>query len=211
MDAYELREMQRIVKMYEAHLGSGYARYCTPPEFFLKSNPANWEWVEKWSGGSVIFYGPEGTGKSSAARYLVCRHVTAMHDSTDWDDMRLSAYDLYAPDLEMATHDNSHDGAAALRRMIERAKWCGLLLLDDLDRAHWRDRGLDALRSIINHRHERKKWTFTTVNLKLDALMQHMKELHHGDADGAVSLMRRFRPAKGLEFTGESYRREMTA
>lgn len=211
MTDYDLRRMQEAARIYNRFLGGGYERYCTPPPSLVALNPDNWTWAETWESGSVFCHGPEGTGKSSMARYLVCRYLTLWRESTDWDDMEWTAMDLYCPDLEAAVHDRSYEGAAALRRMTEHAKFCGVVLLDDLDRPRWTGAGLDVLRGILNHRHERGKTTICTTNLTPKALTDKMKEWHGGDNDGAVSLLRRLRPTKNMPFIGESYRREMIA
>ena len=154
MTEYDTSRMQEAARIYGRFLGSGYERYCAPPAELVAKNPTHWAWAEAWESGSAFLTGPEGTGKSSMARFLVCKYAAVWRDSTDWDDMEWVAADLYCPEFEMATRDHSYDGARILRGLIDHAKYCGLLLLDDLDRAQWRDAGLDALRTIINQSKE---------------------------------------------------------
>ena len=209
---HELATMRAAVRFASPAVGRDYEHYCTPPTGLRDKNPGAWAWADTWQRGSLFAHGPEGTGKSSMARYLICRGLGMKVCPRDfeYEYLPLAAYDLYAPDLQLAASDGSFDGQRNLRHMVDRARYSSLLLIDDIDRAHWDGRGLDALRSIVNYRHEHRYTIFVTSNRNPKDLGAWMTERHDGDKVGAMSLLRRMRPMKLWTFTGDSYRLQLT-
>lgn len=206
--AWEARqESGATLNRYEAFeasgaVRSGFAMYSTPPADIRAKNPANWEWVRtKWTPKmNIICTGAEGTGKSSLCRSLLCRYI----ETGD------SAVDLPASTIERKLWMVQYDGE------LRRAQNCGALLIDDIDRADWTGRGLNALRDILDARHEMGRFTMITGNRNLDELKTYIEGLYNEkkeDNAGTMSLLRRMHPYEPLKFDGESarieYRREM--
>lgn len=182
-------------------VGPKFSKYSNPPAGLLEKNPEHWEWMEKeWpsSGGiHVICTGARGTGKSSCMRRTLYWEIqkarVVMDLSAAFVQNELCAF---GPE------------AAGLRKL---AKTVDILLLDDFDRVELTPAAMTVLRDVIDYRHEAERTMFVTCNLSKPELMEFVAgRCRPGDVHGAASLLERFNPNHTMEFTGSSWRPEMS-
>lgn len=157
---------------------------------------AGWMHALRWKPayGSIFAYGPEGTGKSS-----MCRFLLAAWCSAGWPVMDLSA-----------TRIEHEIWTVPAKPLMKMAKRCHVLLIDDVTNARLTPRGVDALRQIIDARHEGCKATLITSQTDVSTWHDKIAEIM-GDDVYATSLLRRLNPYVQIEFRGESYRQNMRA
>ena len=94
---------------------------------------------------------------------------------------------------------------------LKKAQDVAALLIDDFDRAAWTERGLNALRDILDARHEMHRFTMLTSNRSLDDLKAFVEGIYSEKKEsnaGSMSLLRRLHPYEPLEFSGTSARLE---
>lgn len=175
---------------------AGFARYGRPPGELIARNQAHWRWAQEWRPRKrfIYAYGPEGVGKSSLCRYMLYRALTLGHSVMDVPATAFSA-SLWLIESQ---------------KKLERLKYCGVLLIDDISNAKWSIHGLDALRTVIDYRHETGKPTLVTSNMDKMQLTEFMKTANDGTPHNAMTLLRRFAPCTELKFVGTSYRKELT-
>lgn len=196
--AYSLNRERDAI--YEAEcqgeVEDGFFRYSMPLTEIVAKNPAHWDIARKWdcrTGPNFFLWGDKGTGKSSMARYMLSKAIVAGR----------GVYDLLAVDIEtqrMWTWPGNE--------LAKRAKYAGVLLLDDLDNVpKWTGDGLNVLRSLFDFRERTDKKTIVTSNTDPDTLFGFLVDAMGGRTTATGSLMDRLWPCETLHFTGTSYRK----
>lgn len=147
--------------------------------------------AEEWNlDRNLWICGPEGTGKTSLARYLLVKNL--INGKTVRE---ASAYEIqiegnkFEPDWKKYT----------LHRV---------LLIDDIANVTWNMKGFDLLRAILTVRHEKQFPTIVTSNVTESEFHRMIAE-QATQPEYATSLMRRFRPYLLLKIDGESLRKQL--
>lgn len=178
----------------EGEVPYGYFKYSLPLAAIVQKNPEHWKMAKTYKHGSLYLFGPRGTGKSSWARYSLCKTIMAGY----------GVCDLLVGDIEakrMWTWPNS--------AIAERAKFANRTLLDDIDNILApSSAGMNVLRGIVDYRHEHGLDTIITSNSSLDEYYTYLKDSCRVPEKWAASFLDRF-PTTEIEFNGTSYRREV--
>jgi len=143
---------------------------------------------------NYFFYGPSGTGKTSAARCLLNRAYAmgpvGIRETTG-----------RAMCKEWALFEEKQKTAWAWKR-------ARLLLIDDIDKADWGFmQSLPNLWDCINHRTSHGYKTIITSNLTPSQLIGDMTSKADNNTTVVDAIFDRLNPCLKLEFTGQSMRR----
>lgn len=172
--------------------------------FGIKTNPhiesrnaAAWTAARKWEPqGNLWIYGPKGTGKTFMSRWLLNEAL--------WHGVTVGELSGIALDSLGRRFD-----------WIDRVDTyadCRLLLLDDLDKAHWSEVGITALWWLIDQRWDKSLVTIISTNWTPEAFAQVVKLTRPDNETFAGTLMDRLswpgKPCRRIELTGTSLRRE---
>lgn len=191
------KRMAKYQRLVDAgKIRNGMERYAKPPAKLVSLNVLVWEWARKRfdvNGGHVLVHGPEGVGKSSLCRSMLCQAIEAGFGAMEICAARFE-YALWRFDHEYLVHE------------CQRVR---VLLIDDVGAVPWTPRGLGVLRQVMDARHEGRKAMLVTSNLPPKALLDKFARVT-GDKVFAESLLRRMQPLKELTMTGESFRQSMT-
>ncbi len=159
-----------------------------------KANPALWEWARKWTpkqAGAWI-YGEEGVGKSYLARCIVMAHV----------------------------HHGRTAGEVSAIRLVQRAgswEWgkehnvlsqLDLLLVEDMDKAQWTMKGLEALWALMDVRFNRGIRTLVTSNGDPEFMSSEWAVIAQSNRSLTPTLMARFLPMERYKMEGRSLRKQ---
>lgn len=173
-----------------------FKRWTRPPVELTAMNLETWLAFgpDKFDprNGHVLFIGPEGVGKTSLARCMM-RSYCLQHG--------VSIAEISGSTLEVMA--NGWD----LMDRLKPYQYSGILLLDDIGNAGWTKRGLNALRMIIETRHDLRKCMIITSNQTEGELKQKFSQVM--DENFAISTLRRLSPVQKHFFKGESYRVKM--
>lgn len=177
----------------EGRVAPGFERYLKPPRGLVEKNHAVWRWAKTWrrEDGNLFVHGPEGVGKSSLCRFLLARSIESSG----------RVYDLAAARIE------SEFWKIGREDEISRARFTTLLLIDDIGSVTFTSRGLNILRQILDYRHEQRRCTLVTSNVSPEEL--HKRFSFVEGEQFATSTLRRLRPLKIVEMTGNSFRLNM--
>lgn len=158
-------------------------------------NPEAWAVAKAWRPltGSLFVSGPRGVGKSYMFRCCVKRAF--------WSGLTVA--DITGRHLLDTACSYSYEARAD----FERWKRCGVLLMDDLDKAPFTDLTLGALHEILDWRCNARLRTLITSNVPWDALLDSMLRGCPGNSSKTTATMDRLEPLTRLEMTGESLRK----
>lgn len=188
------RDVSRLIeRTYTEGLLPTSARACT----FADSSPAiedrNRELFNKarLSKTNLWVAGAPGTGKTFLARCVANKAL----------DEYLSAAETTGIAINDLGQQFQHDKQT--RPFLD----VSVLILDDLDKPQWTNRGVELLWQILNHRMEAKKRVIVTSNTKPAEWRQLMAQ--YGHQSGTISsLIERLKPMQGLELSGASLRQK---
>jgi DNA replication protein DnaC len=148
---------------------------------------------------SLGMFGPSGTGKTRTAFHILRRHVLshdvyAVHASDAWDHGD-HVQGISSAAVQRLRHAEEPRLADAARQCLQRARTCGLLLIDDMGKERAGHDGAvseavgEALFSLIEYRVAHDLPVIWTCNMSEDDLQKRL------GPDRGTPMMRRLREA----------------
>lgn len=159
-------------------------------------NPEAWRQARDWpcsprpSMRNAYICGPIGTGKTHMARCMLNKAI----------DCGLRAGEVTAVQFCEAVTDNN-------LRHISRWRSVPVLLLDDIDKAAWRERALAQLWGLLDYRYGRTYCrTIVTTNMDSRDLRAMFQRAAPDNPSIGASLLDRLAPCLKLTLEGKSLR-----
>jgi len=161
-------------------------------------NPEGWEMARNWLRNENLYiYGYIGTGKTFMALAALRKAFVAGLDVAETTARQF-----------VKTSDLFRDSD----NLFNAWKHADVLLLDDIDKAHWNLDRIDALWELMNTRMSAGRRTIITGNVSLRDMAITMRERTGDKEDGlcntsrADAAMDRLKPIKQIELLGKSLR-----
>jgi DNA replication protein DnaC len=195
------RHIERIESRITELVALGDYSDATRRCWFKRSNPAveaknpqAWQAVRAWKRDTNLYlYGPPGTGKSHAARCILNRCITQNLKVAEVSSRRVFKADRLF---------NDH---GAFRRWQS----VDVLLLDDLDKAHWTEDALGALWELVDARCSNDVRTICTGNVTWRNLGEILRAGSTRNSSLASSIGSRISPVE-IRFDGDDLRRRLS-
>lgn len=146
-------------------------------------------WTEKST--STYLYGDFGTGKTYVGRCILNYTLNLGRSAVEVNGTRLAG---------MLRQQFDQD------KLIEYCKHYRMLLVDDIDKAFWKEREIEGLWEIFEARSDRGLKTVITANVHPKEFRDMIAQGCGGNQTIAESLIQRLHPCLILEFKGESLR-----
>lgn len=137
--------------------------------------------------------GAPGTGKTYMARCILNRAVDDGHTGAEITGIRLN-------DIGGLWVENRD-------KELKRLTAARIVSADDIDKAEWNGKGLDALWVLINGLSETKRRIIVTANVGPREWKRQLSEVRGLNPTLVASIWERMLPMHGIELLGESLRR----
>lgn len=152
---------QRCREVMRDLRAAGYLRvdlepYAKPWKVAIENNPEAWSLAKTWrrADGNVILLGWNGVGKSALCRRLLFGDLWASQNPGEWS----------IADISGTAFMQRFCGFEATAR-FDRLAGCGVLYIDDLDKAEWTPRALSLLLELVDLRVENGRPILMTANM----------------------------------------------
>ena len=139
--------------------------------------------------------GEHGTGKTHLARCVANHYLEAGKSAAEITGIALN---------ELATQFQMIPDLTRYTR-------AALLIIDDIDKATWKPRGIDALLHVVNARHGTGRMNIVTANVLPPVMFAALDEVRDKNASNAAAIRERMLPMDIEQMTGDNLRREDAA
>ncbi|MCP4539848.1 MAG: ATP-binding protein [Chloroflexi bacterium] len=195
-NGHRQRQMQKrdLIRMGDWPLEASDCTWGSyKPALVSKCDVARWDAARNWqyAWGSIWVHGPNGVGKTFVAR---CMGNVALEEGR-------KAIEVKASYLSRTAND--------FRKSDMHKKLCEypFLLLDDADKAEWKEAGARLLFEILDCRYEKRLCTVVTSNHTQAAFIGQLQAACPGNDSIATGIEDRLKPLRlELGFEGKSVR-----